>query len=127
MRLIKFRWFNQDTKKIELLNNWSFKDWVLDIGTPIMQFTGLFDQNWKEIYEGDICIIQDDDEWFAQNYDEEKDEYIDIEKCVMQWRKDGAGFYPKCDTIDNSEGWYWEQLNFEVIWNIYENPDLLSK
>lgn len=137
MHPIKFRAFGKNSKEfltyvehgktktgLTLKNIQNIED--IDLW-DFQQFTWLHDKNWKEIYEGDICLIQDDDDTFPQEYNEEKDEYTNIEKCVMVWRKDWAWFYPKCDGIDNSEGWYWEQLSFEVIWNIYSNPELLNQ
>lgn len=110
MRPIKFRAFNEDTKKMELLNNWFIKDWILDIWTPIMQFTWLLDKNGKEIFEGDIVRL----DHFTSDHSETivlpivfRDSWF---VAYEQWMW-GEKFYP---------------MFTEVIWNIYENPELLN-
>jgi len=92
------------------------------------QFTGLHDKNGKEIYEGDIVI----------DYLGEKNERIG----VILWGHFGGfdWFIPKdiysVDNIDLEEWEYAEysgrdfsalvgRNRFEVIGNIYENPELL--
>lgn len=74
---------------------------------PLMQYTGLKDKNGKEIYEGDI--MQDDKQFkhcVEMNYD--------------QWKlKSATGWYSSFQ----SQGGVG---NFEVIGNIYENPELLK-
>ena len=69
---------------------------------PMMQFTGLLDKNGKEIYEGDILKYRG------------KLSFNDP-PFVVEWQNDDARwteFYPS--------------NNFEVIGNIYENPELLK-
>ena len=78
-----------------------------EILSPI-QYTGLHDRNGKEIWEGDIVIIDGGLKW------------------VCGWSDNHARFYfdtglHKTDDFDSHEPY-----NFEVIGNIYENPDLLK-
>lgn len=71
----------------------------------LSQFTGLKDKNGKDIYEGDIVKTNEGD-WIA--------------KVVYSL----DGFCCK----DNEGGFsgYCQWDKFEVIGNIYENPDLLK-
>lgn len=69
-------------------------------------YIGLKDKNSKEIYEGDI-VLTDEANWIAQ--------VIYRRDCFMCIGLDGKGFSCECN---------WEK--FEVIGNIYENPELLK-
>ena len=82
----------------------------------LMQSTGLFDKNGKEIFEGDIV-----------KYKLGGDAFTDI-VAYNNWR---ACFYLKDDTGDAlcSFDWLLENVGkdgFEVIGNIYENHELLE-
>ena len=92
----------------------------------LMQYTGLKDKNGKEIYEGDIVIVQDEFDNFASEYDEVNDEYVNTEKMLIKWGNE----YPAFDVF-NLDGSYHDcEYNvltiatIEVIGNIYENPEL---
>ena len=81
----------------------------------LMQYTGLKDKRGKEIYEGDILKVFDDNE------------VID-ETLKVQWEEDGAGF-----NMVSLDGKYleWEynpftaDFDMEILGNIYENPELI--
>ena len=94
------------------LNN---DNWLPRGCIDLMQFTGLLDKNGKGIYEGDIVD-------FSEGYDGMEGKYI------ISWKY--GGFW--LDYLDGKEPeWEWnpfslEGSNFEVIGNIYENPDLLN-
>ena len=79
----------------------------------VTQFTGLLDKNGKEIYEGDLFRIIDPE-------DKSTCEIVfkdgAFRKKYWQW-EDGLQ-YPIIDKFDLE--------NFEVIGNIYENPELLK-
>jgi len=70
----------------------------------LMQFTGLKDKNGKEIYEGDIVEID------GKHTNEMG---LPPNRQVIEWVKNAMLPYP-----------YGEE--FEVIGNIYENPELVS-
>jgi len=140
-REIKFRVWDK-TKKLfipddvyAILNPTSFdafgvmiKDWddyregeyFYDNAQELIQFTGLKDKNGKDIYEGDIVRI----------------EYHNTsEICGIEW-----GYYSDGEYVDNVECWVagteplsdkgglWgsPKHDYEVIGNIYENPELLK-
>lgn len=69
----------------------------------IGQYTGLKDKNGKEIYEGDIVLRGSDNSPEVVEFDDD----IDTD-----------GVYGRCS------GWAFD--GWEVIGNIYENPELLK-
>ncbi|SRR5258708_1037919 len=89
-------------------------------GVILIQYTGLKDKNGKEIYEGDIVEVKD--YGFAYKY-----------IGVVNWDKDSfsykVGIYKDYSTM--SAGLRdiprtLENHSFEIIGNIYENPELLE-
>ena len=69
-----------------------------------MQFTWLLDKNGKEIYEGDIVKIED--QFWGVYRDESYLEYF-----IMNW--------------ESNEPMY-SYAHYEVVGNIYENPELVN-
>lgn len=73
----------------------------------VMQFTGLKDKNGKEIYEGDIA----------------KESGGDIRK--IEYKR--GGFFNQSIKHDwNYPLFMCPEITFEIIGNIYENPELLK-
>lgn len=129
MRTIKFRAWDKGEKKMVIhpslwtmdLNGGLFygnakmtkDDNVFDYPITIMQFTGLLDKNGKEIYEGDIVVL------------------ICEQSCgygirrqnprIIEWKEqlNSIGF-------NLGLGRYKKGGKYEIIGNIYENPELLS-
>lgn len=101
----------------------------------LLMWTGLKDKNGKEIYEGDIV------KWNTIPYDMMSSSYEQI--FEVKWDEENAGFTPFFSyRHDSDESWSgdhygtlsqqdWakkeDYLQFEVIGNIFENPDLISK
>ena len=127
MRTIKFRIFDSEIKKyinisasaimLDELNN-------LKPNLKIEQFTGLYDKNGKEIYEGDIVKFH----YFYQCvndlgcYEAEKEIISVIEERDL-------GLYLRCK--NEEDGGYLLFFNrheesFEIIGNIHETPELLK-
>ena len=79
----------------------------------LMQYTGLKDKNGTEIYEGDILRCDPD----TANEDVKVVEYVASEY-------DGVGFKPLIDQYYDNGCLY---SVYEVIGNIYENPELLER
>ena len=109
MREIKFRAWDIQGKKIILVNELTFfqkgniaVNGIVFPEFPIMQSTGLKDKNDKEIYEGDI-VEMNEPIWTWKIQRRVRVEFL---KCI----------YP-FNILDES---HWE-----VIGNIYENPNLL--
>jgi len=127
MREIKFRAWDKKRKFIfrvtELVWDFLSKVEIKDRTTgfvlkendyDLMQYTGLKDKNGKEIYEGDIL-----------SYGMWSD---DKGSCIYKvyWNEEDALF----DTLDlrhNQEMTHVETFGAEIIGNIYENPELVSK
>ncbi len=149
MREIKFRaWDKNDEQMVKVLGiDYQHRDiryegekgWNLMWGKnaaslddfEVMQYTGLKDKNSKEIYEGDILRnvdpieygnkVEAGDLWYI--------EFAITAGCAGLW------LYNEClDTVpfdkteigrlvfNDDEGSEW----FEVVGNIYENPELLA-
>ena len=110
MREIKFRIFNQGTKKMKVF---TLRDAICNIfdlsfrgydKAFIMQFTSLLDKSGKEICEGDIVKIDmQDGKIFEVKYEKFTSEEFE-----------GIGFV------------FPEIHNLKVIGNIYENKELLK-
>lgn len=136
MREIKFRvWDNENKEMLELeelnyeygqpaIRTTMYSDYFGTDDMVLMQYTGLKDKNGVEIYEGDILKIP---EWLW----EDEQEYC---VCIYQQENEvcdvyGFGLYIK----DGYSGKYkvrvpsdeWDE--FEVVGNIYENPELIEK
>lgn len=114
MKEIKFRIWDDKNKKLEYVDFYE-PDWVFG-KVPVMQYTGLKDKNGKEIYEGDILEYQDIS-GRKQIGDVRTPEYL----FFYIHAKDG-------DDEGNQDGELHPdyQQDYEIIGNIYENPELLK-
>jgi uncharacterized phage protein (TIGR01671 family) len=101
-------WFNNCADGEDDLTEQTFK-------LKIMQYTGLKDKNGKEIYEGDILnnIEAVDIAWR---------QVVEFETGAF-WRKDIS---KGDDSQWEFDGWETVGEDWEVIGNIYENPELLE-
>lgn len=102
------------------------KCFITDENT-IGQYTGLHDENGKEIYEGDIIEFSYD--VFTGNFDTKVGrgtvEFIDGAFYIKPFEIEGK----KIKDIDNEEWFLIYTVNIDtlkVIGNIYDNPELLG-
>lgn len=89
----------------------------------ICQYTGLKDKNGKEIYEGDIC------EFSVFDYNDCDTQYKGVVvysgSRFMLWKSKESEYYGNDGGFDLD--WVISQDDeFEVIGNIYGNPELLG-
>ncbi len=153
MREIKFRaWEKKENKMIFWKDFWKETDgcFLEGIEIDIMQFTGLLDKVGKEIYEGDIVADKNesvfhylersdskpsDGIWYQKHEGSNiqtafTEKVIFARKCeIIEWQEKETGFFPFADSPDNCGhcGGGESPDRFEVIGNIYENPELISK
>jgi uncharacterized phage protein (TIGR01671 family) len=87
-------------------------------GYITQQFTGLTDKNNKEIYEGDICLIE--------YYSSSQDKYVKNKDVICFEEGSFIAEWFKKYQSENYGGAYLPDSNkIEIIGNIYENPNLL--
>lgn len=98
----------------ESVKTYSFDEVVL------MQSTGLYDKNGKEIFEGDILHWKD-----CEPVDDEM-VYEDI--IVVYWSDEFMMWKAKNEDTDYIDLYdYSDNRELEVLGNIYENPELLDE
>lgn len=138
MREIKFKAYHKKRKEIYDVHSIVFNEYVFKVtddgigtaGNPddwkdviLMQYTGLKDKNGKEIYEGDIITtdryicIDDGKQNYVLIVEFEYFSFYAIAHCV---NKNKAG-------ISNGIGGILdEDESYEILGNIYQNPELLE-
>lgn len=103
------------------------KEWVHCDNGIICQYTGLHDENGKEIYEGDIIEFSYD--VFTGNFDTKVGrgtvEFIDGAFYIKPFKIENRII----EDVENGEWFLLYTVNIdtlEVIGNIYDNPELLG-
>lgn len=144
MREIKFRvWDNIKNKMLTdfdwewlaISNEWtlvrpwytSFEDSEID--AELMEFTGMKDRKWNLIFEWDICKILFSC-WPGKSEDDTRtlEEYLWDKAETFAIQFDTNWFYATRKIWWWSECMeHWKHWFIEVIWNIYENPELIKK
>ncbi len=132
MRTIKFRGKNLDGEWVygfyveeerQTLNGFEKKHFIVNDGycyvnpKTVGQFTGLYDKDGKEIYEGDIIFSQKTDCRAILHKIEYNEEHaMFVAKPIQGWDFDFCQV--RKDWID--------KYGKEVIGNIHDNPELLT-
>ena len=89
-------------------------DWLFVTPDTIGQFTGLYDKNGKEIYEGDILKWKADNRLYAVIFNWGMF-YASVEVC----NQETYGGFPLHSLTDDEA--------CEIVGNIYDNPELKKK
>jgi uncharacterized phage protein (TIGR01671 family) len=93
----------------------------------LMQYIGLKDKTGKEIYEGDVVKIRDEEMTFTDVWgdegQEDDDDWNVVEIGVVRFEN---GAFIVGERYINEYGWQ-KGYSIEVIGNIYENPKLLEE
>ncbi|MBS8079894.1 hypothetical protein F6P71_07770 [Streptococcus suis] len=84
-------------------------------GLVVMQSTGLFDVNGKEIFEGDVVLENGWRKVAVSFGTQEIEENFGDKRIFQGFNLALGGGYPEAIMVD-----------FEVLGNIYENPDLVE-
>lgn len=123
MREIKFRGWDKEIEAIvdygSFIPQYEYENGIVNL----MQYTGLKDKNGKEIYEGDILEIENDDEYSFMASQPRK-----ILREVKWQDYYGAGWNMGESHKDGEKRWSYGfySKESEVVGNIYENHELLT-
>ncbi len=126
-KTLNIHWYER-VENWEWRNRWvneskdSYGNWVYRWDYMRRQYTWIKDKNWVEIYEGDIVEW---DDWSNGKW---------RRRCEILWVKSKFELHGYYYDIENPtikfKFWsfiYEYDWALEVIWNIYQNPDLLEK
>nr|DAO09719.1 MAG TPA: YopX protein [Caudoviricetes sp.] len=120
----KYRAWSTDKKIMAEVRTLRFTDELVETdkfversieGVKLMQSTGLKDKNGKEIFEGDILAVETDDETLNVNV------FWDEEHALFMF--ESKQYNEKEALAELLEDYSYP---FEIIGNIYENPELLE-
>lgn len=92
-------------------------EWIVNNDLNLMQSTGLFDKNGKELFEGDVIAIEVDDTETPINARVFQDSKIGV--LMFHVFEDNEDV-PMVELLEDNS------VTFEIIGNIYENPELLE-
>ena len=129
-REIKFRvWDHEEECFNEDSSFWIYQSGEVDHDykdrdreITVQQYTGLKDKKKREIYEGDILKISNDGKFVPDLIDET---WKEGEEFVVKIVRSKMGEYYGKNT---KTSWYslLDYENWEIIGNIFENPELLK-
>lgn len=122
MVLLRFRAWDKETKTMNGMaeiyrnRNQEIELRPRDEDIILMQSTGLYDKNGKEIFEGDIVQFED-------YYIESDLPYIN--RGIVEWSQ-GQFTITNRDSVEMEDLLDGEFLDLTIIGNIYKNPELME-
>lgn len=109
-----------DSKEVQYTDEFGILRFIKFENTILMQSTGLFDKNGKEIFEGDI-VKRYRSPFFKAKWEYQIETVIREKASLLMGRDFGENF----GTLPFDSPFAKENL-LEIIGNIYENPELLE-
>lgn len=116
-RVIKFRVWDKEKKHFVKTFVENFVNPIISPQYELNQFTGLFDKNDKEIYEGDILR--------TKNYGNTPPQIWEVVWSPDNSHFTGFGYKARNGIVNSLSHAFTVSRDMEVIGNIYENSELL--
>lgn len=91
-------------------------EWIVNNDLSLMQSTGLFDKNGKEIFEGDILNVESDEENLKVSV------FWDDKHALFMFE---SKKYNEEDAL--AELFEDNSYSFKIIGNVHANPELLEE
>ena len=90
----------------------------------LMQFTWLLDKNWKEVWEGDVLLSQEfKTKPWSESAKKKRFHWVVIFEVTHYEASFSCNWWERWEYQNGS----WSDFyDCEVIWNIYDNPELIS-
>ena len=147
----RYRMWNRITSQLHLVDGLYFDDkeaeyvdddnvlrFVSFKNVELMQSTGLKDKNGKEIFEGDILKFNDEwNEYCHEGYVDGSVEGINFVEVVRgeacfefgktRYPESSLFIYMEDEHLSFAELVKDKDFGFEIIGNVYENPELLEE